>query len=83
MMLGIPALSVGDAMLRLRSAVFLNPEDVLIALCTHVLSRQAYLFVITGILSGNVYAVGFGYPVGWILCALVITAYYRFSRWDA
>lgn len=54
---------------------------MVITLCTHVLFRQLYLAVITRILPSNVYAVGFGYPVGWILCAVIITLYYRFSRW--
>lgn len=55
---------------------------MVITLCTHVLFRQLYLAVITRVLPGNVYAVGFGYPVGWILCAAVITLYYRFSHWE-
>lgn len=55
---------------------------MIITLCTHVLTRQVYLFLITKILPGNIYAVGFGYPVGWILCATTISLYYRFSRWD-
>lgn len=55
---------------------------MVITLCTHVLFRQLYLAVITRALPGNVYAVGFGYPVGWILCAVIVTLYYRFSRWE-
>lgn len=55
---------------------------MVITLCTHVLFRQLYLAVVTRVLPGNVYAVGFGYPVGWILCAVIITLYYRFSRWE-
>lgn len=49
---------------------------MIITLCTHVFFRQIYLFVITRIITGNVYAVGFGYPAGWILCALIMTLYY-------
>lgn len=50
-----------------------------ITLCTHVLSRQLYLFAASRILPGNVYVIGFGYPVGWILCAVVITVYYKLN----
>ena len=55
---------------------------MIITLCTHVLFRQVYLAVITRILPGNIHAVGFGYPAGWILCAATITLYYRFSHWE-
>jgi len=59
-----------------------SKAPMLITLCTHVLFRQLYLAVITKILPGNVYAVGFGYPIGWILCAAVVTLYYHLSHWD-
>ena len=49
---------------------------MIITLCTHVFFRQIYLFVITRIITDNVFAVGFGYPAGWILCALSMTVYY-------
>lgn len=49
---------------------------MIITLCTHVFFRQIYLFIITRIFADNVYAVGFGYPAGWILCALSMTLYY-------
>lgn len=55
---------------------------MVITLCTHVLFRQIYLAAATRVIPGNVYVVAFGYPAGWILCAGVIFAYYRFSRWD-
>ena len=49
---------------------------MIITLCTHVFFRQIYLAVITRIIPGNVYVVGFGYPAGWILCAFIMTVYY-------
>lgn len=55
---------------------------MVITLCTHVLFRQIYLMIATRIVPGNVYVVAFGYPAGWILCAVVIVLCYRFSRWD-
>lgn len=49
---------------------------MIITLCTHVFFRQIYLFVITRLVPDNVYVVGFGYPAGWILCAVIMTGYY-------
>ena len=49
---------------------------MIITLCTHVFFRQIYLAVITRLIPGNVYVVGFGYPAGWILCAVIMTGYY-------
>ncbi|MBR4195178.1 MAG: MATE family efflux transporter [Synergistaceae bacterium] len=49
---------------------------MIITLCTHVFFRQVYLYVITRIIADNVRAVGFGYPAGWILCAVSMTLYY-------
>lgn len=54
---------------------------MIITLCTRVLFRQFYLFAITRLLPGNVYAVDFGYPAGWILCAAAMTLYYKLSHW--
>lgn len=49
---------------------------MIITLCTHVFFRQIYLFTITKLIPNNVYVVGFGYPAGWILCAVIMTGYY-------
>lgn len=49
---------------------------MVITLCTHVFFRQIYLAAITRLIPGNVYVVGFGYPAGWILCAVSMTVYY-------
>ena len=51
-----------------------NP--MIITLCTHVFFRQIYLFVISRLIPNNIYVVCFGYPAGWILCALIMTVYY-------
>ena len=55
---------------------------MLLTLCSHVLMRQIYLAVISRLVPGNVYVIGFGYPLGWILCAVIISLWYRFSGWD-
>ena len=49
---------------------------MIITLCTHVFFRQIYLYVITKLIPENMYVVGFGYPAGWILCAVIMTVYY-------
>ena len=49
---------------------------MIITLCTHVFFRQIYLFVIKRAIPDNVYVIGFGYPAGWILCAVIMTSYY-------
>lgn len=51
---------------------------MLIMLFSFVLVRQIYLFVITQFFN-NVYTVGLGYPVGWVVCALLSCLYYYHS----
>lgn len=48
-------------------------------LFSFVLVRQAYLLVITRFFH-NVYIVAFGYPLGWIVCALLHCLYYHYRR---
>ncbi|MBQ6969549.1 MAG: MATE family efflux transporter, partial [Synergistaceae bacterium] len=49
---------------------------MILTVCTHVFFRQIYLAVITRLIPDNVYVVGFGYPAGWILCAIIMIFYY-------
>lgn len=55
---------------------------MVVTLCTHVFFRQAFLAVISRVLPGNLQAVAFAYPLGWIICGVVISLCYRFSGWD-
>ena len=55
---------------------------MIVTLCTHVFFRQAFLFVISRLLPGNLRAVAFAYPLGWVICGVVISLCYRFSGWD-
>ena len=55
---------------------------MIITLCTHVFFRQAFLFVVSRLLPGNLTVVAFAYPLGWIICGVVISLCYRFSGWD-
>ena len=52
-----------------------------IMLFSFVVCRQIYLFFVTKI-ALNEYTVGMGYPVGWIVCAILSFLYYRRSRWE-
>lgn len=50
-------------------------------LFSFVVCRQIYLFFVTKI-EFNEYTVGMGYPVGWIVCAILSFLYYRRTRWE-
>ena len=52
-----------------------------IMLFSFVICRQIYLFFVTKI-AFNEYTVGLGYPVGWIVCAVISCFYYKRSRWE-
>lgn len=52
-----------------------------IMLISFVAFRQIYLYVGSRI-AHDVRVVGFGYPMGWILCAILMIGYYRFSHWE-
>ena len=49
-------------------------------LFSFVIFRQIYLFIGTKFIH-EVWFVGFGYPLGWIVCSLLQLLYYRKSRW--
>ena len=52
-----------------------------IMLSSYVVFRQIYLFVMSHV-AHNPYTIGFGYPAGWILCAILTTLAYRFCGWE-
>ena len=52
-----------------------------IMLTSYVVFRQIYLFVMSN-LAHSLYTIGFGYPAGWILCAILTTLAYKFSGWE-
>lgn len=53
-----------------------SKSPMIITLCTHVIFRQIYLFFITKFVPDNFYVVAFGYPAGWILCAIAMSIFY-------
>jgi hypothetical protein len=50
-----------------------------VMLCSFVLFRQIFLFVISRALPGNFLAVAMSYPAGWLVCSLSIFIYYRLT----
>lgn len=58
-----------------------SKTPMFILLFSFVLFRQIYLYTITQI-TDSVYAVGLGYPVGWIVCSLLVEAYYLSGKWE-
>ena len=54
---------------------------MLIMLFSFVLFRQIYLFVATH-LSASIYVVALGYPLGWLVCSIIMLIYYNRSHWE-
>ena len=53
---------------------------MVLMLCSFVVFRQIYLFTVYR-LTGALVPVALGYPVGWILCSLLLFLYYRSGKW--
>ena len=53
---------------------------MMIMLTSFVAIRQVYLFLVTRFIANSPGIVGFGYPVGWVSCFILETAYF-FLRW--
>ncbi len=54
---------------------------MLIMLFSFVLFRQIYLFTATHITS-SIYPVALGYPLGWLVCSIIMLVYYNRSHWE-
>lgn len=53
---------------------------MVIMIMNFVVVRQIYLFIVTHFISNTPQLVGFGYPVGWMACAVTECVYFYF-RW--
>ena len=51
-----------------------------VMLCSFVLFRQCYLFVMSNYISNTILPLAMGYPAGWAVCSLVLTLYYHRFR---
>ena len=58
-----------------------SKATMIIMLCSFVLFRQIYLFVITQFINTPA-VVGFGYPLGWMMCSLLTALFYFFGGWE-
>lgn len=52
-----------------------------IMIFSFVIFRQIYLFVITKI-TPSIYPVSLSFPVGWMMCSLLMLIYFRSSHWE-
>ena len=50
-------------------------------LFSYVLFRQIYLYMITQFINTPA-VVGFGYPLGWIVCSLLTSYFYFRGSWE-
>jgi putative MATE family efflux protein len=58
-----------------------STAPMIIMLLSFVLFRQIYLYLITNFFINTPAAVGFGYPVGWMICAVIEVTYF-FICWN-
>lgn len=49
---------------------------MLVMLCSFVLLRQLYLFIMSGFICNQPLPIAMAYPVGWIICSVMIFIYY-------
>lgn len=54
---------------------------MVLLLCGFVVVRQIYLYIIART-ANTLVNIAFGYPLGWIFCAITVSLYYRFGRWE-
>lgn len=58
-----------------------SKTPMLVMLFSYVLFRQIYLYVITQFINTPA-VVGFGYPLGWIVCSLLTSYFYFRGGWE-
>lgn len=49
---------------------------MIIMMSSFIVFRQIYLFIVTRI-ANNIYTVALGYPLGWLLCTIILAIYYK------
>lgn len=58
-----------------------SKTPMLVMLFSYVLFRQIYLYVVTQFINTPA-VVGFGYPLGWIVCSLLTSYFYFRGSWE-
>ena len=56
---------------------------MIIMLCSFVVFRQVYLFVVSHFISNTILPLAMGYPAGWLVCSVSTLIYYRRVPLDA
>lgn len=51
--------------------------SMVVMLGSFVLFRQIYLFVVSNYVSNTVVAISLGYPLGWLLCSILMFVFYK------
>lgn len=51
-------------------------------LFSQVVVRQIYLFIISRVLPGNFYAICIAFPIGWILCSILMSTHFFRMDWN-
>ncbi len=59
----------------------ISTAPMAIMLVSFVAFRQLYLFVCSSIFN-SIYVVSLAYPMGWLLCSLLMVIYYKKSNWE-
>lgn len=59
----------------------ISTAPMVIMLMSFVAFRQLYLYVCST-LFGSIYVVSLAYPMGWMLCSLLMVIYYKKSNWE-
>lgn len=59
-----------------------SKAPMVIMLSSYVLFRQVYLFIASHAAPGVPQVISLGYPLGWVMCSLLMTVYYRRSGWQ-
>ncbi|MBQ7455055.1 MAG: MATE family efflux transporter [Clostridia bacterium] len=56
--------------------------SMICCLSSFVVIRQIYLYIVSR-LTDSALIVGLGYPLGWVMCCILLTLCYRFIPWEA
>ncbi len=53
---------------------------MIIMLCSFVLFRQCYLYIMSTFIANEIVPIALGYPAGWLVCSTVMLIYYKNTR---
>ncbi len=55
-----------------------SQAPMIMMLCSFVLFRQIYLYIVSHFISNTILPLAMGYPAGWLVCSLLTLVYYHF-----